>query len=1656
MLFVFVASLLTERSPLIMYKTNIKLTFLEPYRMVDWISKDDRKTDPRYQRGLSFARRRRNKHKKTGMPYITGTLLRSSVIRAAEELLSLKLNGWNKSCCGGQFETKEELLKSESFLRKRPTLTWDSAKNVTHCTDRKSACAFCLLLGRMFDGGGKVYNTETSECAGKPVSFGNLSLSEKPKNLEIPDVCSERVLNRVDFSMGKAQDYFKVFEVDHNNWGTFTGEITVRDSRVRELLVASLKFVDTLCGAMCKIETVEETDIKEAVEGCNKKDLEKVANRITLAFQQSGQVEKVRTLADAVRAMRLKESDIIDKLPGVKNENIDTPEDEGHYLWDKIKVNDISVRAILKEQWVEWQREEMEWWRFCNTMGESLFREYKKLTSGIHTRARVMGETEYYGARGAPGKTLTLQSDFSLEEMNEWVFVGSLKAETPFFFGLESEEAEHTSLRLVMDRSGKYRLPRSVLRGSLRRDLRIAFDSGCDVKLGASVPCDCEVCKIMRKLKVKDSRSKDGKLPQIRHRIRINPFSGVVDEEALFDMEVAPEGVTFDFVLRYRGVVIPSSLLSVMQYWQDGQAWLGGAGATGKGRFSLKELKIYECELGGDGLDTYIETWGYRGDENSLSTDKNGWKSVTVSDKEERMKSVEYRNLSDQWEKIGYQIEINAPIISADSIGALLEPDNVDAIVFMKMKLDGGKSTFVPTIKAETIRGIARTALGKGDNIFSKHESEECDCELCVIFGNEHESGKLRFEDLEVLGGGDTKRIDQVAIDRFTGGAMDKMKFDSLPLAGSPGKPLKLKGLFWIRRDLLPDKRGMVLSAFQGIRDGLYPIGGKTGSGYGWVSALVFDDDAPEDFRKMNTESDKSAPVEYNTESSDTDELPEPIKNLNSKYYYYPHYFLEPDSRINREQKLIGHEQFHEIHESGDKEEKLVSGKITCSLETLTPLIIPDTVAKSKDSESGHKSYDFFNINNEMMIPGSEIRGMISTVYEAITNSCFRVFNESRYISWRMKPDVSKIIFNPGIIKNGQVVEMESFRLPLYDDVEITKKINNNAYIASFIAKSDSKGSETDLKKALSINKLIADAAEKNRIFLKKFDSESLKRLLDGKETIKFTKKILSGVDTIVTLCKEGEEEGYIKFTGPNNTAVAKLDDRDNDDQNKDYNAEWDVFKINIVHNNTPGFTINKSSIDDMRKRGLNDKIVDQLMQMIDYEFVNIAKCVKCLEDKTGLKLGEDDIDIINNCCNNKGWRKGEKYEYPRPYLLFTKDGYEYETSKRCERIFSTESLKPERHDISQKVKNQYKDIVEENKKNKDKIDKDLKDNFTTYFADTELKEGNLVYYHFNEKEKKVDAIIPVPISRESATEPLGKKMPYSNLRPCEREFLDTEGDISMLENSPFKKLFHTHPDGLCPACQLFGSTSYRGRVRFGFAKLEREPEWLEKEGYEEGLVTLPLLERPRPTWSMPNDWSKVPGRKFFVHHNGYKEVINKQNVIPKTENNRTIKVLDKENKFTFDIFFENLREWELGLLLYSLKLEPGMGHKLGMAKPFGFGSVKIGITKLEKRVIGEKSISRESEVDNVKDYITKGMDNLKNLFGKEWKDLDHVKGLRSLLSTFPLGEDDITVKYPVLNDKSEGVEPGYTYEGLRQSDSEEKRIRNLKTSWKEILQKEG
>lgn len=155
-------------------------------------------------------------------------------------------------------------------------------------------------------------------------------------------------------------------------------------------------------------------------------------------------------------------------------------------------------------------------------------------------------------------------------------------------------------------------------------------------------------------------------------------------------------------------------------------------------------------------------------------------------------------------------------------------------------------------------------------------------------------------------------------------------------------------------------------------------------------------------------------------------------------------------------------------------------------------------------------------------------------------------------------------------------------------------------------------------------------------------------------------------------------------------------------------------------------------------------------------------------------------------------------------------------------------------------------------------------------------------------------------------------------------------------------------------------------RVFFEDAWLENKPKWFDKDGVDI------ILSSPKPTsynlyleqdgvknvseikhYDSKN--AKIRGYKFY-HHQDFDLNKHIEKIKQNTNKNmkKHIKPLDNNNVFKTKIRFESLSDIELGALLFVLNLPQNCYHKIGMAKPLGFGKIEIKanlkIYDLEKR----------------------------------------------------------------------------------------------------------
>ena len=97
-----------------------------------------------------------------------------------------------------------------------------------------------------------------------------------------------------------------------------------------------------------------------------------------------------------------------------------------------------------------------------------------------------------------------------------------------------------------------------------------------------------------------------------------------------------------------------------------------------------------------------------------------------------------------------------------------------------------------------------------------------------------------------------------------------------------------------------------------------------------------------------------------------------------------------------------------DIKETYADEKSLLSGYMDIELTTKTQLAIPDGTKADPPLKQGeenkvHRKYPFFRLpDGQVAIPGSELRGMLRSVYEAASNSCLPFLLDDKRTSMRV------------------------------------------------------------------------------------------------------------------------------------------------------------------------------------------------------------------------------------------------------------------------------------------------------------------------------------------------------------------------------------------------------------------------------------------------------------------------------------------------------------------------------------------------------------------------------------------------------------------------------------------------------------------------------
>ena len=261
-----------------------------------------------------------------------------------------------------------------------------------------------------------------------------------------------------------------------------------------------------------------------------------------------------------------------------------------------------------------------------------------------------------------------------------------------------------------------------------------------------------------------------------------------------------------------------------------------------------------------------------------------------------------------------------------------------------------------------------------------------------------------------------------------------------------------------------------------------------------------------------------------------------------------------------------------------------------------------------------------------------------------------------------------------------------------------------------------------------------------------------------------------------------------------------------------------------------------------------------------------------------------------------------------------------------------------------------------------------------------------------------------------------------------------------------------SNPDKACPACILFGMVGGKeggrvGKVRFTDAhRVDKggDPHYsILKELGQPHITYLPFYTVNGKEYD--DEGVSIRGRKFYWHHKpdaGFyqagEDEINKMTsemeILDATTETGTDKIT---TTFKFDVYYDRITEKERQELAWILCLgdnhvDSDLCHKIGHAKPFGFGSVKIIIDGFEERTFGDQGyvITEGSAEELEYDHVF-----------KEKRETASFKALMQVLNFSTLSglQASTPVRYPYIDPN------GFTrkYVEVEERNGEKKRSRD-------------
>lgn len=365
----------------------------------------------------------------------------------------------------------------------------------------------------------------------------------------------------------------------------------------------------------------------------------------------------------------------------------------------------------------------------------------------------------------------------------------------------------------------------------------------------------------------------------IRDGVGIERMAGTAYRQGAvkFDLEVLPAGTEFSLRMELRDTRDTDEELMAagLAEWQRGHLWLGGRVARGLGGFALNNIKFTELDLGDpQKLVNFLKSdrpWEHGEDVTTRLIQQR------LEEARQRVAGTEGAQdqspaVSRRWVSATFTLEAEGFFLTNDTTAAAASGFDHAPL------LADQKSWQCPVLPGASLRGalrshserIARTLatlnaespqefqqccpacdpharraqkdqppleLESCDSLLTfdketggeKEVGPEKQCLACRLFGSTRLGSRLLVEDAPLVGDPAYKMLDFLAVDRFTGGGSDGLKFDALAL----WQPAFEVRLFL---DNPEDwELGWLALTLRDLWDGLIPVGFGASKGFGRV-----------------------------------------------------------------------------------------------------------------------------------------------------------------------------------------------------------------------------------------------------------------------------------------------------------------------------------------------------------------------------------------------------------------------------------------------------------------------------------------------------------------------------------------------------------------------------------------------------------------------------------------------------------------------------------------------------------------------------------------------------------------------------------------------------------------------------------------------------